>query len=238
MTSECLIPCLCLAAQSIRWVNFCPFMEFSLGSGSRTLPTPLGSSFHTQGSLVPASDSTGHLTCFGLSHRGVTHDALLSVCSPPATELICAAALRCALLGLVAGLCSLEDCVLIHTLFTLLLMDTWRVSSFHRPQTMLLCRPCVAGEPVCASAGVSVWYHSCMAPGSPREPHRPVEHHFPIAVFSRPLSRQHLRGLVAPPLPVLGSALLLYFSLSWDPVVDLICTSLVFQLLRTSSCDD
>ena len=113
------------------------------------------------------------------------HGALLSVCSPPAAELICAAALRCALLGLVAGLCSLEDCVLNHTLFTLLLMDTWRVSSFHRPQTMLLCCPCVAGEPVCASAGVSVWYHSCMAPGSPREPHRPVE---PFQVHSHKLS--------------------------------------------------
>ena len=75
-------------------------------------------------------------------------------------------------------------------------------------------------------------------PGSPREPHRPVERHFPTAVFSRPLSRQHLRGLVAPPSPVPGSALLLYFSLSWDPVVGLICISLVLQLLRTSSCDD
>lgn len=82
MTSECLIPCLCLAAQSVRWVNFCPFMEFALGSGNKTLPTPLGSSFHTQGSLVPASDSTGHLTCFGLSRRGVTHCALPCLLSP------------------------------------------------------------------------------------------------------------------------------------------------------------
>lgn len=84
-------------------------------------------------------------------------------CSPPAAELIRAAALRCALLGLVAGVCSLEDCILIHSLFTLLLMDTWQVSSFHRPQTMLLRRPCVAGEPACASEGVSVWYRPCMA---------------------------------------------------------------------------
>lgn len=64
------------------------------------------------------------------------------------------------------------------------------------------------------------------------------EYPFPTVLLSRPLSRQHLRGLVVPPLLVPGSALLLYFRLLWDPVVGLICISLVFQLLRTSSCDD
>ena len=64
------------------------------------------------------------------------------------------------------------------------------------------------------------------------------EHHFPIVVSSHALSRQHLRGLDVPRLPVLGSTLLLYFSLLWDSVMGLICISLVFQLLRTSFCDD
>ena len=93
-------------------------------------------------------------------------------------------------------------------------------------------------EPACVSVGVSAWYDSCMALGACVCLTGHCEHHFPIVVFSHPLSRQHLRGLVVPRLPVLGSTLLLYFSLLWDSVMGLICISLVFQLLRTSFCDE
>lgn len=203
--------------------EFPPFHWFFTWIRKQTITLhPLVPPSTPKGNLSPLLTAQVSLTWFQISHCGVAqYIILLSVCLLWPTQHYLSSVFL--LLGVLCLFLLLDrvlwyDCATIHSLFILLLMDVWQVSSFRRLRTMLLCHPVNGFGERCAQRGSSG------------------------ITFPRSLSPARSHGRVEvrsfPSLSALGPALLLHFSHLWDPAEALICISLLIRVLSSSSYGD